>query len=218
MALIPAELLAEAPAPERVARAKYFPPLEVNRRVRVMPLLTPDNYRQVVLDLIQNAEQSILFQNQSLNLLAENDDGFEELVAALRDRQQELDDVRIIVRGDFNPRPVLEKLQDFGFDMSKVKAQKKCHTKGIVIDSSKAVVSSVNWTNQGTMVNRDAGVVFHDAEIAEYYGKIFEFDWTHLAKAQLDEEMAPVRLATPGEEAPEGMVIAPLYDLLLGDG
>jgi hypothetical protein len=217
--LVPVELFAqEAPEPEARAKAQYFEPLEVNRKVRVRPLLTPDNYQPEVLKLIKGAKKSILFQNQSLNLLADNEPGFKALVTALRDKQQELDDVRIIIRGDFNPRPVLEKLKDFGFDMSKVRAQKKCHTKGIVVDSDRVVLGSHNWTNQGALVNRDASLIFFDPEIAEYYERAFEFDWENMAKAQLDDELPPLELAEPGAEVPEGMVKVSLEELLFGDG
>ena len=181
--------------------------------------MTPDNYQVEILKLIKGARKSILFQNQSLNVLGDNDEPrFRALVSALRDKQESLDDVRIIIRGDFNPRPVLEKLKDFGFDMSKVRAQKKCHTKGIVIDSKIAVLGSHNWTNQGTLVNRDASLIFFDEAIADYYTRFFEFDWENLAKQQLIDELPPVEFARAGQEAPEGMVKVSLWDLLYGDG
>ena len=96
--------------------------------------------------------------------------------------------------------------------------QKKCHTKGIVVDSERAVVGSHNWTNQGALVNRDASLIFYDREIAEYYKALFEFDWNNLAKARVDEELIPLELVQPGEEVPAGMVKMSLADLLYGDG
>jgi hypothetical protein len=220
MVLVPDVLLArEVPELEAAAKAKYFKPLEINRRVKVMPLLTPDNYQPQILRLIKGAKKRILFQNQSLNVLFDNDEPkFRELVTALCDKQRELDDVRIIIRGDFNPRPVLEKLKEFGFDMSKVRAQKKCHTKGLIVDSARVAIGSHNWTNQGTLVNRDASLIFFDDEIAKYYEQIFEFDWKNLAKTRLDQELPAVELARPGQEAPEGMVKMSLWDFLYGDG
>jgi V8-like Glu-specific endopeptidase len=220
MVLVSADaFVREAPEPEAAARVKYFPPLEIQRQVRVQPLLTPDNFQAEVLKLIRGARQSICFQNQSLNLLGDNDeDGFRELVTALLEKQQELGDVRIILRGDFNPRPVLEKLKDFGFDMNKVRAQKKCHTKGIVVDSARVVLGSHNWTNQGTLVNRDASLIFFDEEIAGYYRDVFEFDWKNLAKPRLDLELPEVELVGPEAEVPEGMVKVSLWDLVYGDG
>src|SRR5262249_13270044 len=140
MILVPeAYLVEELAVTEAVPR--FFRPLVVNRRVRVQPLLTPDNFQEQVLTLIEGPREGISLQNQSLSLLAEgnNDERFEALVTALLDKQRAGLDVRIIIRGDFNPRPVLERLQDFGFDMDKVKVQNGCHTKGIVIDSDRVV-------------------------------------------------------------------------------
>jgi V8-like Glu-specific endopeptidase len=214
MILLPeAYLTAEVAVTEAVPR--FFRPLIVNRRVRVQPLLTPDNFQEQVLTLVQGARERICFQNQSLNLLAEgkNDERFEELVAALRDKQRAGLDVRLIIRGDFNPRPVLEKLQDFGFDMDRVKVQNGCHTKGIVIDSDRVVLGSHNWTNQGTLVNRDASLIFFDPEIARYYEQIFEYDWTNRARKKVIEELPAVELAGT-RETPAGMTAVSLAEIL----
>src|SRR5262249_16951599 len=73
-----ADAAVEAPAPagafflvdeaveERVPAGTptYFKPLKVHdRKVRVRPLLTPDNYQEHVLALINTAERRLLFQN-----------------------------------------------------------------------------------------------------------------------------------------------------------
>ena len=73
-----------------IGKPTYFAPLKVNRKVQVRPLLTPDNYQEHVLDLINTAERRILFQNQSLSLLAgdKNDDRFAALVDALLDEAE----------------------------------------------------------------------------------------------------------------------------------
>ena len=138
----------------------YFAPLRVNRKVKVRPLLTPDNYQGHVLDLINSAERYILFQNQSLNLFADdkNDERFAELSDALLAKQQEGVDLRIIIRGEFTPVGPLEQMQKRGFDMKKVRLQNRCHTKGIIVDRAHVLVGSHNWTNQGTLVNRDASL------------------------------------------------------------
>src|SRR5262249_26818032 len=62
MVLVSADAFArEAPEPEATAPVRYFAPLEVRRRVRVQPLLTPDNFQPEVLKLIQGARESICF-------------------------------------------------------------------------------------------------------------------------------------------------------------
>jgi phosphatidylserine/phosphatidylglycerophosphate/cardiolipin synthase-like enzyme len=191
---------------EKVPTGKptYFAPLKVNRKVQVRPLLTPDNYQEHVLDLINSAERRILFQNQSLSLLAgdKNEEGFAALADALRAKQEEGVDLRIIIRGEFAPVGPLEQMQKRGFNMANVRLQNRCHTKGIVVDGVRVLIGSHNWTNQGTLVNRDASLIFEDPEIAAYFEEIFWFDWKHLTRQSVGGRR--VRPAADGEEAPAG--------------
>ncbi|HSE63579.1 MAG TPA: phospholipase D-like domain-containing protein, partial [Thermoanaerobaculia bacterium] len=157
--------------PETEAPPRYFAPLVGNRKVEVQPLLTPDNYADVVLEVLESAREKIYFQNQSLTILEEGSNAakFEALVAALRDKQSGGLDVRIIFRRIGDLREKLTLLKDYGFDMSKLRVQTNCHTKGIVVDSKVVVLGSHNWSNAGTVFNRDASLVFWDEEIARYY-------------------------------------------------
>lgn len=213
---------------ERVSAGKptYFAPLRINRKVRVRPLLTPDNYHEHVLALIGTAEQRLLFQNQSLSLLGpdkkgkdSNDDRFARLVDAILKKQKEGVDVRIIMRGEFAPVGPLEQLQKRGLDMSKVKLQNRCHTKGIIVDGARVLVGSHNWTNQGTLVNRDASLIFEDEEIAGYFEKIFWFDWKNLARQSVGGRR--VRRATGGEGdealALQGARLVSWQEIVYGD-
>jgi hypothetical protein len=196
--------------PEARVRAQYFPPLEVDRRLRIQPLLTPDNYARHVLEVLDSARESILFENQSFNLLNENEPDVEELFTLIKDKQRSCE-VQIILRdarefgSGASQQVLLERLQDFGFDMDNIRLQRGCHTKGIVVDSSIVVLGSHNWTNTGMLYNRDASLVVFDAEVAEYFERIFRFDWRFLAKQQAEESVAAARLAAPGEPTPAGM-------------
>jgi phosphatidylserine/phosphatidylglycerophosphate/cardiolipin synthase-like enzyme len=181
-----------------------------------MPLLTPDNYEQEVLKLIKSAKEQVLFQNQSLSLLVDdkNDARFEALAEALQEKQEKGLDVRIIMRGEFDVSRPLEQLQERGFDMDRVRLQDRCHTKGIIVDGVRVLIGSHNWTNQGTLVNRDASLIFHDREIAEYYRDVFEFDWKNLTRQSVDESREVV-LADESREAPAEMVRLSWEEILL---
>jgi len=200
--------LVEEAIEERVPSGKptYFAPLKLNRKVQVRPLLTPDNYQEHVLSLIQSANERILFQNQSLSLLADdkNDERFDALADALLEKQKAGLDVRIIIRGEFAPVGPLEQMQKRGFDMGKVRLQNRCHTKGIVVDGVRVLVGSHNWTNQGTLVNRDASLIFEDEEIARYFMEIFLFDWEHLTRQSVVVRRArPAPAGGSDEERPD---------------
>jgi len=200
--------------------SKYRSPLNINRKVRVQPLLTPDNYAEHVLPLIQNATKSVYFQNQSLDARAsgENGDVFESLLKALLDKQKNPGiDVRIIFRRFPTMRQTLTGMKDFGFDTSKtkVRVQTNCHTKGIIVDGETVVVGSHNWTRAGTTLNRDASLIFFDQDIARYYQDLFLFDWNRIANVGIDESLPAPEAVRPEEGRIEpGMAKLPVGELL----
>lgn len=184
-------------------------PFTSQNPLRVQPVLTPDNYADSVLPLITAAREKLYFQNQSIGFARFNFAKFDALVNALRDKIDDGLDVRIILRGDFTPRRMLDDLKRRGFDESHIKFQRNCHTKGIIIDSEITLVSSHNWTNSGTLFNRDAGLIFHDRRIARYYEEVFLHDWDNLARHLVTEEVAPPLVAADGAEPPPGMIRVP---------
>lgn len=195
------------------AEATFFEPLILeNQQIRIQPLLTPDNYLKFIPDLIRNATKRVWIQNQSFNLKGfDNEPEFIDLLKAIVEQQQKPEmDVRIIFRDNRefprgDNRELLERLKDFGFDTSSIKVQRRCHNKGMIIDSSIAMLGSHNWTNAGVLVNRDASLIVHHAAVAEYYEKIFEFDWNNLATQQVPESVPGVRTISPESDTPRGM-------------
>jgi V8-like Glu-specific endopeptidase len=199
--------------------AKYRSPLNINRKVRVQPLLTPDNYAEHVVPLIQNATKSVYFQNQSLDARAsgENGDVFESLLQALLDKQKNAEiDVRIIFRRFPSMRQTLTGMKDFGFNTSKtkVRVQTNCHTKGIIIDGETVVVGSHNWTRAGTTLNRDASLIFFDQDIARYYQDLFLFDWSRIANVGIDESLPAPEAVRPEEGLEPGRLKLRASELL----
>jgi len=173
---------------------QFFAPKTITLKAgeQVMPLLTPDNYAENVIALIASAKHSIRFQNQYINIGKEgaNPTKFVALLNALKDRIDAGLDVKIILRDLGNPRAMLEALQNYGIDASKVKLQSACHNKGIVVDDAIVCLGSHNWSGDGTCYNRDASLIFHSPTIAAYYAQIFDYDWKQLAKAQAGAESA----------------------------
>jgi len=184
-------------------------PLDVDRRVRVKPLLTPDRegavYSKAVLRLIRSAQSSLLFQIPYITVKANTTGFLAQLVDALVEKSKTLNDFRLILRsdsGDFWEN--LEQLQDRGLDIGLVRRLGKTHTKGMIVDGERVLVGSHNWSSTGVTLNRDASLIFDDREIAEYYGKAFELDWARAQELRFDE--APVieapRIATTAQPPP----------------
>jgi hypothetical protein len=160
----------------------------------VHPILTPDNYLEVVLDFLRHTpKRTLYFQNQSLNPIKSPTAEFAELMALLVKYSNDPDlDVRFIFRNIGPIRKKLESLQAAGFNMSRIRTQSGCHTKGIIVDSETILVGSHNITNQGVQVNRDASLLIRHAGIAQYYEKVFLHDWDKLAKPTIREESVPL--------------------------
>jgi phosphatidylserine/phosphatidylglycerophosphate/cardiolipin synthase-like enzyme len=87
-----------------------------------------------------------------------------------------------IIMSEFETAGYLEQLQGMGLDVvNNVKIQNNVHNKGIIVDGSAVLVSSQNWSSDGTLYNRDAGVIIYHETAAQYFQQIFLHDWNHLA-------------------------------------
>jgi hypothetical protein len=194
---------------------EFFPEQVFDKKLNVTPLLTPDNYIDNVLPLIKKAKSKLYFQNQSLSAAVAQSPRYAEMLTVLRDKSQEPDiDVRVIVRGDFDPHKILSNLATFGFNMDRVKLQKGNHNKGILIDDKITVVGSHNWTGQGTTENRDASLIIRDAGVTAYYTRLFLHDWTR--RSTFDAPVAPAIAAIAGARIPSGSVRVTAREIMAG--
>src|SRR5262249_33260081 len=151
----------------------------------------------------------ILFINQSFDIKEDEDQipaHYRGLLDALLERQQTIADVRIIFRSGFGKeRDIFRRAVEFGFDKNRIRFYATCHTKGIVVDKKKVLLGSQNWTGAGTKPNRDASLLIEDSEAAEYFARIFEFDWANVATDRVPGDHGPsrpVRTRASDEEAP----------------
>jgi phosphatidylserine/phosphatidylglycerophosphate/cardiolipin synthase-like enzyme len=218
---------------ERRRQARYFSrrvfPLSANALVRVQPLLTPDNFLDHVVPLVRSAQRRLFIQNQSLALLDprdSNEDAFLELWRAIRERSDAGVDVRMIFRAmpvdEDQARAAKDRLVKFGFRRHTIRVQERCHTKGVIVDSEVVLLGSHNWTNQGTIANRDASLIIRHPEIARYYEEVFLYDWDMLSREPKpprprrrrragDERL---EVALPGQTQPAGTVRISVRELL----
>lgn len=158
-----------------------------NVPVTIQPLLTPDPgtlptlYVTKVVGLIKSAKRSVYIQTQYIHPSDKPaDKDFMTLVQALSGAHGAGLDVRLITSQYENTSQWVEKLHEYDLDQV-LRIQERVHNKGIVVDSSVVMVSSQNWSADGTLRNRDAGVIIENAEIAQYFEAIFLDDWTNRA-------------------------------------
>jgi phosphatidylserine/phosphatidylglycerophosphate/cardiolipin synthase-like enzyme len=204
-----AALLDEAQAATLVPPAPVAPAtLPAAGSFTVRPLLSPDNYAQRVRALIESATARLYLQYSYITWTsADRDRDFREVLEYLAERswRDPADfDLRIIV----NSRDAAQKvrvLAENGFNDAVFRRQSRIHNKGIIADSARVLVSSQNWSGDGFLRNRDAGLIIENVDIARYYEAIFLDDWDNRTQPAL-EGGPTAMLAGPGETPPPGMV------------
>jgi hypothetical protein len=186
-------------APRTKAPAADAPPSTLGARMTfenveltIQPVLTPDRgeqyatiYVDKVLEMIQSAQRSVYVQTQYIHPSTATTDGdFMLLVEALSAAYHRGLDVRIICSQYENTAQWLERIKPYDLDQI-LRIQERVHNKGIVVDSAVVLVSSQNWSADGVLRNRDAGLILSNADIAEYFERIFIDDWTQRANQKL---------------------------------
>ena len=174
----------EVASQSRVPR-QFFAPRTITARMRIQPVLTPDNYAAVILKLINGARRTLYMQIPYITPTANPDsDVLNGLVQAIALKIRAGLDVRLILSAFATPA-ALEQLQAAGIDSSLIRIQTNLHNKGIVVDSSVVAIGSQNWSPPGVTTNRDASLVIENAEAAQYWEAIFLHDWTNMARQQV---------------------------------
>lgn len=195
---------------------RYFAPFDETRDFTVTPILTPDAFVEPVVAMIEAATSEILIQNQTFDAPKRGQADLARLIDAIIAKQQQGVSVRVIIRS-FMPakdRENLEALTDRGLKIGTVRFQKNSHTKGVIVDRKQVLIGSQNWSQSGVTTNRDASLLFEDAEVAAYFAQVFEHDWTVLATGKIGSQSADVRIAGANEATPAGFVRVNAAELL----
>ena len=190
-AIVPEEsafLVERAPTrrPSRLFPSKRF---NLDAPLRIQPILTPDNYMDVVPGLIRAATKSIFIEQQYIKAKQTNVGVLLECISHAR-RENPALKVRIIL-GKIFSREDLQKERDNlailaeRFDLqldSNIRYVNTdrlvhCHNKMVIIDGAAVLVSSQNWSDFAVTRNREAGLWMPHRDLAQYFQGIFEVDW-----------------------------------------
>jgi V8-like Glu-specific endopeptidase len=230
---VPIEEVLERRAPSRVLKPRKF-----DGTIKVKPLLTPDGegavYSEAVLELIDSARESLLFQIPYIGMPPNprSKRGFiDDLIKALAQKLKDLDDARLILRTGGNklsaPTHAAWYFKSKGVEIaSRVRQIENHHTKGMIVDGKRVLIGSHNWSMPGVTLNRDASLIFDDPGLAAYYAEAFEIDWERanpikpkrfVRPESVVAEAAGVLEAVPGTSPPPGYRRVRLSELLEGD-
>ena len=177
-------------APTKVP-SQLFPSqrFKLTTPLTITPVLSPDNYMDVVPGLLKKATSSILIEQQYIKASQPNIQKLLEAMAAAKKKNPDLD-IRIVLGKVFSAgdlpkeRANLELLAntyglELGTNIRYINTDQlvHCHNKMIVVDGNAVLVSSQNWSDFAVTKNREAGVWLTHKGIAKYFGAIFEYDW-----------------------------------------
>lgn len=170
--LVPAELAAKP--------KKTFDLFPYSQPVDLTPVISPVNYFEAVAALLDTAKTSIDLEQQYITAGDKVDDLL-EIVANKRDKGCT---IRIIVSPAF-PKAwnvTVDTLDAVGLkDCLKalnLRYFTHCHNKGVIVDREHVVVSSTNWSANSVTRAREAGLIVGSSDVAEYYAKVFDEDWS----------------------------------------
>ena len=171
--------------------SQLFPSKQFNLdgALRIQPVLTPDNYMDVVPDLIRAATKSIFIEQQYIRAKQPNVAVLLECISHAR-RENPALKVRIVL-GKIFSRADLEKERENlavlaeRFDLqldSNVRYINTdrlvhCHNKMVIVDGAAVLISSQNWSDFAVARNREAGLWVAQRDIAQYFQEIFDVDW-----------------------------------------
>lgn len=225
---VPEEVVVPAvPFLEAAQPPKQPPKLYPSRRFRpgrgyeVVPVLSPDNYMEVVPDFLASATESIYIEQQYIR-------GYQpqvrKLLSAIRTAMDANPDLtaKVILAWPYSPGAEkeirsIEALEEFGLQLGKhVRFLSRehfvhCHNKLVIVDRQAVLVSSQNWSDFAVSRNREAGVLIHYPRLARYYAALFGVDWRSGRKTFI-ELGEPEAVAEPEAAIPLRTVVLSLGD------
>ncbi|MEF8873512.1 MAG: phospholipase D-like domain-containing protein [Candidatus Thermoplasmatota archaeon] len=187
----------ERPDDSKAEDTFYSPEFDENGfhgEFKVKPLLSPDTSmcQDTLLGMIESAEDSIYVQQAYINHWSDEENPYVTALkdAALRDVQ-----VKVLIDSTWYQMEehggendvIARELNTFAEKkdvplearlLSSYKELLKIHNKGMVVDGSKVMISSINWNPNSVLQNREVGVILENEKLGEYYSEVFMADWT----------------------------------------
>jgi phosphatidylserine/phosphatidylglycerophosphate/cardiolipin synthase-like enzyme len=178
----------------------------INGAFKVMPVIAPDttlnNYGSI-LEMINSATTSVCIEQMDcyIDWDTKGRDIENLYLSAAIDAARRGCDVKILLDSAFvNPSDpgldnydtvqyinsiaynenLTDKLQAkliFLNGMAGRNEMSKVHNKGLIVDGTKTLVSSINWVTGSVIYNREVGVIIENEKVAQFYTKIFNYDW-----------------------------------------
>jgi len=203
------EITSLTPYVNETYKTRFHPLSFTNATISVV--VSPDT-SSMITDMIKTANESIFIEQAYIKKMP--DGSFHPYLSAAIDAARRGVTVRILldsywynVEGESDNDEMVSLLNTLGrgedlpleakcIDLSSTQLL-KVHTKGVVIDKKKALVSSINWNENSPTFNREAGIIIDHPDAGAYFAFAFLSDWeaSGIHPALKREGQDPIKLS-----------------------
>ncbi|MGV9199216.1 MAG: phospholipase D-like domain-containing protein, partial [Promethearchaeia archaeon] len=160
----------------------------------------PDETIDVVVDLINNAQDSIyaelfyLYPTWKTYYGGQNNNPFMHALIDAAERgvtvKVILDSTWYTIDGDNNNDEAAAILKSHGVQVKYSNNSggiEKFHVKALIVDEEAVMISSLNWNENSATKNREIGIIVNNSNVASYYVEIFNYDWKSYSALNIGE-------------------------------
>ena len=167
----------------------FFPVYNYKEQMTLSPIFTPNNALDTYLYWIGQANQSIYIQNPYITKFTNTAwPDASPIVKALMTAKnsQGVTDIKIQINQDADSDNVTGYLQSVGIPVRWMGTSNSpdgsyvstTHNKLMIIDNKVVIISSINFSDNAFLNNRESGMVVQDANVANAFNNVFDADWT----------------------------------------
>jgi cardiolipin synthase A/B len=164
-----------------------FSSQQITGNFTITPVFSPDNSETEINRLIETATTSIYIEQ--LYIYKNWDEHISPFVEKLVNKSEQGVDIKVIL--NYNPsydstNDELNETKNF-LEENGIKVKllytnwsyfENVHNKGMIVDNTTTLISSINWNQNSVTENREAGVIIENKDVAITYAAVFLYDWS----------------------------------------
>ncbi len=156
----------------------FATPGEFSGPMNVTPIFSPDTSLQGILYCINAAQVTLDIQIPYFTNWNETG-SVEQILDAIVAAKNRGVTVRVISEEDYNYEEVAHLFHQHNIPIvwQDTRYFSANHNKGIIVDGRIVLISSINYSDNSIENNREAGVIIENADVAQWYLDVFDYDW-----------------------------------------
>jgi phosphatidylserine/phosphatidylglycerophosphate/cardiolipin synthase-like enzyme len=198
--------------------SKSFSSKKFTGSMTIQTIVSPDNDVSAIKALLQSATKTIYVQQAYIK--TSWDSGSNEFLDELEDAVNRGVTVKVII--DKQPSGASDSanlMASKGIEVAYSSSVfEYCHNKGVIVDNSVVLISSINWSFEAANENREAGVIIFDTSVAGFFVDVFAWDWqnANIVSGESSIDTSPGEGGGATEDGGGGGIGFCLGTLLLG--